>query len=202
MKEKKYWILGAIVICFGVFWEVSVSGISRNEKEQLEKFGVSTLHGLKTIYPVALIVVLGGDKVVVDQIGSLTRTEIETQVELALRKAGIKVYYGDIAVQLFVYVEAHKMMFPTSDAGSQALYAFKVSTELHQQVILSRDPKIRTKVKTWPATPFVVGRGIEFASLETLGQCIKQDVAKLMDVFCNDYLAANPKEPEKKIPSF
>ena len=200
MKTKKYWVLGAVVICFGMFWVVSVLGISKNEKKQLEKFGVSTLHDLKTIYPVALIVVQGGDKLVADQIGSLTRTEIQTQVELALRKAGIKVYYGDIAVQLFIYVEAHKIDFPTSK-GSKPLYAFKVSTELHQQVILSRDPKIRTKVKTWPAHPFVVGRGIQFASSETVGQWIKQDVAKQMDVFCNDYLAANPKEPEKKRPS-
>jgi hypothetical protein len=193
---KKYWILEVVVICFGVLLCAKVLGVSANEKTQLETFGVSTLHGLKAIYPVALIVIQREDEPVPDRIGSLTRTEIETDVVLALRRAGIRVDYGDTSNQLFIYIEAIRLDIPTTDAGLQTFYALKTSTELHQHVNLSRDPKIQTKAKTWPAEPFVVGRGIRIAPLETVGKWVKKDVAKQMEVFCNDYLAANPKDEQ------
>lgn len=210
MKTKKYWFLVVVIICFGLLLSVKVLGISSNEEEQLEKFGVSTLHGLKGICPVISIatsVEMEGDtatsgdgkKEETDYLGSLTRKQMETQVELALRRKGIK-KFGSVTDfgLLIIYIEVNKIEFTKSVIVPCPLYVVKVSIELHQLVSLSRDPQIRTRAKTWPALPIVEGRGIRFTTRELMGKHIKEDIARQMEVFCNDYLAANPKEVSPK----
>jgi len=126
-----------------------------------------------------------GLQVVVEELSSaveqagLHRTDIQTDVELKLRLAGIKVLpEDDPSGSPYLYINAHVILGQTMPT-----YA-AVDCELHQYVILARDESIKTTAATWNTG----SAGI--SSLEHVRDHIKD----LVDIFINDYLSVNPKK--------
>ena len=144
-----------------------------------EIFGVQekSLRGLKGVF-----VTIQGLKEYMEKDG-LTKLQVKTDVELRLRKAGIKVLTEEelpvpkeYAV-LFVDINSFKM----SDG-----YAFNCSLEVLQAAKLLRDPEITGPFMTWTSfhTGYVPKDNLRF---------IREGLSDLVDEFINDYLAVNPK---------
>ncbi len=109
----------------------------------------------------------------------LTRSQLQTDIELRLRQAGIPVDNHAPRV-LYVVVNTIK--------DELGLYGFSIRVEFRRPVHLGRDPSLTTPGVTWSATPLV---GIVGSSdLAT----VRDDVRDLVDQFISAYLEENPKE--------
>lgn len=128
-----------------------------------------------------------------EDVAGLSKEEMQTDVELRLREAGIKEHLvlnpiADLFTKrtrspgepfLWVEVEFAKPV--------NGLVAWLVRVELKQNVILERDPQTKIVAVTWGAQDLgTVGK-------DNLRQ-IRDVVKDYVDKFCNDYLAANPKK--------
>ena len=51
MKTRGNWFVASLVVCGVAFLSVRLLGVSSAEEAQLKLFKVSTLHGLKAVYP-------------------------------------------------------------------------------------------------------------------------------------------------------
>ena len=114
----------------------------------------------------------------------MTEEQIETDVELRLRKAGIKVVDNSEPEFLFLSIDIGAVR-------SQGLYAFAIWVKYHQPVRLVRDLSIMSIGTTWGAT---TTRFVGIVSRERLNKFVREKVADRVDEFINDYLAANPKK--------
>ncbi len=192
MKAKTLWILAVLVVSCVALLSVRLLAISFEEKSQLEDYGISTLKGLKAIKPV--VIIMAPDKKA--NLASLTESDLQTQVELALRKTGVKVSLKknsqqDLSVALLrVSVLLNDVVI---SSGAQ-LYSFVANVELTQLVQLTRDSEIYTAARTWPMYDFELPIIAGEAKIE---QAIKDEVTRQVNEFCNDYLAANPREQQK-----
>ena len=173
MKTKKYWILGvAVGFCCAAILSVTSLAISFAEQEQLKYFGISTLHGLKGIRVETMLSTSEESKQ--HSLGSLTKSNLQTQVELSLRKAGIRVldrYDPDISAILSVTV------LVLTSSQDVPLYAAIVTSEACQDVELVRNHKIRTSVRTWPMGHNRETQILLLGGLSRMEQGIKDSVA-------------------------
>ncbi len=82
---KKYWIVGVIVVCSAVSFALRTYTTAERSRV--------TLEGVKAVCPIVQMSVLWGEDYTGDniQIGLLAKTHLQTEVEIALRKAGIKI---------------------------------------------------------------------------------------------------------------
>ncbi len=189
MKAKKYWILAISVVCCVTLLSASLLAISIPEELQIKEHGISTLSGLRGIcVHINLSVLIANEDAGNHRLPFLTRDDLHTQVEIALRKAGIKVissYRGPDDGFFVVVVRAMK------ESKDGPLYALKIQSALSQRVALLRNRKIKTIAATWPYT-----RTCMFGMTSSLmvERTIKDIVARQVNEFINDYLAANPKE--------
>jgi hypothetical protein len=111
----------------------------------------------------------------------LSRSMLQTDVELRLRQAGITVVQEPATTPvLYVRVETFK---PRDNSS----YAYTVCVELHQAVSLARASAIRSAVPTWSVE--VLGTVGEKMMLPTL----RDSVGDRVDRFINAYVAVNPK---------
>lgn len=136
---------------------------------------------------------LSGVRVMVEQIDldaerdGLTRTGLQTDVELWLRQAGIRVLTEEEWKRtpgrpwLHLWVTTHKRV------GLYGVYAYSVQLQLYQRVRLDRAPSLIAIGATWVAKGGVGTVG------ETKLRTVRENVRDLVDQFINDYLAANPK---------
>jgi len=187
MKTKKYWIWASVIICCIVSSPMVVSGISGEEKAQLEYYGISTLHGLTGVVPIVSL--LKDEETKLD---SATQNNLQTKVELQLRKAGIRVMSNTEKPGAGRF----NVMLTVQKVADMSVYAVCYSASLYQEVELIRNTEIHTEAPTWPSllqqpTGFIVGE----ANLE---KAIKNNVGNKVNEFINDYLAANPKVPPKE----
>ena len=142
-----------------------------------------TLKGIKSL---RVIVGVGEPDIKKD---GLQVSSIQTDVELKLRMAGIKVLTEEewLAMKevggpyLFVGVDSFRR------EGSE-LYAFHISVELNQLVYLNRNPDIIVFARTWRSAGSIGTAGRN--NVANLRNFVKDQV----DIFINDYLAVNPKE--------
>ena len=191
MKAKKYVVLAVIAILSFVIFSASVKGISPWEKDQINKFGVSTLKGMTSIRPI--VGILENEEPATH---GLSRDELQTQVELALRNAGVNVTEKDFTYETHIGGEAVLavgiFLRRIEVIEGVNIYAITTNMELFQYVTLVRDPKVMTFIPTWPRGYSKVPGWAESEGLrETVKEGIDRDISK----FINDYLAANPKEP-------
>ena len=112
--------------------------------------------------------------------------QVRTDVELRLRQAGIAVHDEQPPVSkpaenasLFVNVLAFK--------HSTGIYAFYLTVELRQDVMLIRNPPVPLNPPTWSTGYLGVSGSDAFARL------VRDRLRDLTDQFLNAYLAANPK---------
>jgi len=193
MKTKKWWILAAIVgVCGAVLWAAKSQegGVSKHFSDiagqmRFASKGCDTLIGLDSIgvlienlHPAALEAGLSPD-------------QLQTDVELKLRLAGIKVLSKEefrrllLAPYLYVQVTAGK-------SSNFSVYAVSVNVDFKQMVFLVRDPNVVTMGATWRSGEVII------AGKDVITEGIRGCVRDLVDEFINDFLAANPKQQPAK----
>ena len=115
----------------------------------------------------------------------LTQDNLQTSVELRLRRSGIQVLTAQEASQLagnpVLYVNVSLLK-------STLLYVYSVGVQLQQQVSLKRLPSLESHTPTWQTSllGFVASIGDPSAK-------VQQSIDNLVDRFINDYLAVNLK---------
>jgi hypothetical protein len=111
----------------------------------------------------------------------LGQTTLQTDVELRLRQAGIRIMpRTPESTSLYVNVTILRV--------TPGFYAYSGEAHLSQFVMLHRDPKTITSAKTWSA----VSR-LGWTPTAKLATNVRDTVRDLTDSFINAYLAANPK---------
>jgi hypothetical protein len=137
---------------------------------------------------------LGGIQVVIEHLkpnaerAGLTRKQVQTDVELRLRKAGIRVLTEQERLAtpgmpyLYININSSQGQAPLAD-----VVAFSVSIALQQNALLVRNTAITAMgASTW-SRQFLVG-----VHRESVRQ-IRDYVGDLVDAFINDYLSVNRK---------
>lgn len=147
-----------------------------------EEVSRATLGGLKGVY------------VAVEELDpeierdGLTKNQIQTDVELKLLQAGIKVLSKEQWKREkgspYLYVNAHIMKVMSG------VYIFNITTEFIQEVRLVRNSNIKAPAAIWSA--------------ETLGisdhvRDIRDPARERVDKFINAYLSVNPKQAQERI---
>jgi hypothetical protein len=144
-----------------------------------DEYTRATLRGLKGVY--VLVEPLRAET----ERAGLTKAQIQTDVELRLRKAGIRVLSEKERDEtpgspyLYVNVQVVETNVP--------LYAFSIDVALMQRVLLERDPKIRSLAETWDTASTGMVRE------DTLRKFPRDSLADKVDAFINAYLTENPK---------
>lgn len=115
----------------------------------------------------------------------LTRSQLQTDTELRLRKAAIRV----LAEQEAENQGSPLLYININASGAKdivGVFSYAIRLELRQRVILERDTSIRVIATTWTIT----SKGVVGANkLRNL----RQIVADYVDEFINDYLAVNQR---------
>ncbi len=144
-----------------------------------------TLRGLNGVH-----VMLENVRAEVERLG-LTKQQMQTDVELRLRKAGIRVLSkkeyqrAPGTPQLYVNVN-----FSIHEASG--FCAFSVNVELEQQVILIRSPEVRIEGKIFPVASTWNTGCTGFVGISNI-RTVRENVRDEVDIFINAYLAENPK---------
>ena len=120
---------------------------------------------------------------------ALTEGLIQTDVELRLRKAGIKILPkiepSGALVNAVLHVEVSTS---ERDEILTKFYTFNISVTLVQQVVLPRDPSVnRTVGITWNSGEYGTLGSPDFREL-------REHVGDHVDQFINAYLEMNPKQ--------
>lgn len=168
-----------------MFLSVTVLGISVGEMSQLMAHKCSTLQGLKEVSCAVLPITISENVSLPRDFDLVTQNQLQTQVELALRTAGITIVSDrtDKSEPLIVSVSILK--------ATESTYAIWINVALYQRVQLIRDNKIITDAPTWPYTAIgEAGWGLRVAGQGKLNESIREGIADKMSAFCNDYLAA------------
>jgi hypothetical protein len=172
--KKQFLITVLVLISFLVVGVCKVLGDESARK---------SLKGLTGVY--VLIEDLGPNK---QEVGGLTTSQLQSDVELKLRKVGIRVLtkeeWSATKGSPYLYVRISPVVQPD-------FYAYSIEVELKQVVVLLRAP-IYVSGATWSTgsagsvgkTNFVKG--------------LRDSVGDLIDQFINDYLAVNPITPAAK----
>jgi len=125
----------------------------------------------------------------------LTKNELQSHIELRLRRAGIKVFSDtngtDVNSLSNLMIRVHLQSFGPG-------YVVDSAIKLQEPVFLFRDPRKFLIATTWEVLPPSSGLLREVPT----GKEILEIVNRSVDLFINDYLAANPKdEPTTEKPS-
>lgn len=136
---------------------------------------------------------LQGVNVIIESLSSeaeqagLNRTAIQTDVELKLRLAGIKVLSEEESLKQrgYPYLYVNAIVGLGKNTPGLAFYAIRCA--LKQDVTLTRDDSISTIATTWDTG----ASGLVGASNL---QNIRGGIKDLVDEFINAYLSVNPKK--------
>jgi len=136
---------------------------------------------------------LSGVTVVIEDIrpdaiqDGLSKEEIQTDVGLRLRMAGIKV--GDAKASSLLAAGSFGMLMVTVNTlkhSQTEIYAYAVDIDLQQNVTLVRDTQIKIFASTW-----------SFGNTGMVGashlSSVRDDVKDGVDKFINSWLSVNPK---------
>ncbi len=113
-----------------------------------------------------------------------TTALIRTDIELELRKAGIRVVgrneLPSEGGQPYLYV------FVNTARGALNVYAYNIDVRFFQNATLTRNPDIALSVPTWSRSIVGTERGNRLPAL-------RDKIKEILQAFLNDYLAANPR---------
>ena len=84
-----------------------------------------------------------------------------------------------------LYVNANVIEYKTSD-GRILGYVYNIGVHLYQGVILERNYKVLYEASTWNKS---------FVGITPILNDIRAHIKDRIDVFINDYLSVNPKNP-------
>jgi hypothetical protein len=114
----------------------------------------------------------------------LTRSALQTDVELKLRLAGIPVL---TLMESVLAPNGANLYLNVNMLGDEmGLYAYSIRLELKQRVRLYRDPTVVTPAATWGTGSVGLVGKVRLTS-------VRDGVRDRLDQFINAYLAANPK---------
>jgi hypothetical protein len=174
-------VMKKMVVGLAFFALTVTSALGQSEKVRMRE----TLRGLPGVHVV--IEELGAD---IKKDG-LTEEQLQTDVEVRLRRAGIRVLTLDevknssIKPALVITITALK-----SDVLSKLLegniYCFSVSIELKQVASLARMPSNVFLVTTWN------DGAVGFATAKNV-RTIRDGLGDYVDKFANEFLTVNPK---------
>jgi hypothetical protein len=166
MDKKKMVVLTTAI---AVFFLCFISFAFAEDKELTRL----TLRGIKGVY-----VVIESIEPEIENLG-LTQAQIRADVEAKLREASITIapdfQRGLPAVYLYVQVlrpEKINRLF------------YSISLSLLQNVVLERDPNVKTNTDTWLVRVLGMSSGTE---------AIRSDIRSLLDQFIEEYRKANQK---------
>jgi hypothetical protein len=157
-----------------------VLAVSPSEKQQLDKFKVSTLKGLRGV---AVKVIIVRDDASV--LPFLKEQALQGEVEFALQNAGIEIARPTPEVGLYVV-----LVNVTAASNDNLNFAMHVQSSLLQIVNLSRETTIKTEAQTWPS--FGQSR-FGVTSVANTKSTIEKTVKDQAKDFTDDWKAANPK---------
>ena len=191
MKRTFWWLLtvalllGVVLIVFGeTVGDLAKRADLLRKVEHFPKTMKDTLEGLKGVYVVVENVEEEARKY------GLTKEVLQKDVELRLRQSGIPVLSKEelnsdthpASPILDVYVDL--LVDP-----NLLFVCGNVSVTLSQKAILVGPPSYRLYCGciTWSKDTLFLGGLLRFGE-------IRETVKELVDQFCNDYLAVNPKD--------
>jgi len=182
MKSKQRWV-AALIILGLAGWRLHDHASGDNESA-VEKAERDSLQGLKGVFVVLEEIKPDGESAERD---GLSRLQIKTDIELRLRKAGIRVLNADEFSREpgkpYLYVNLG--LFRIDDDQ----YVFTLHVDLLQDVRLNRNPAILCLgSRTW-TSPSSFGR----VGIKRLNAC-RESVIDRVDQFANAFLAANPPQ--------
>lgn len=111
--------------------------------------------------------------------------QIQTDVELRIRKAGIRVVpFSSVSLlrgQPFLWISVLALKNPLG------ISVYSVNVQLWQDVTLKRSPTMSLSAATYTVAPRLV-----VVDAQNIRQ-LREDLSDCVDSFINDYLAMNPK---------
>jgi len=149
-----------------------------------DEYNRATLKGLKGVWVV--IGELDQDAIA----DGLTKQQLQTDVELRLRKVGIRVVLTQDESRKMPGAPILHVSAPMMKSES-GLYAYSICAELIQGVALARDTNIFVLGTTWSTQEIgTVGKN-------KMVQSVRGAVGDLVDEFINAYLSVNPIAPNR-----
>jgi hypothetical protein len=119
------------------------------------------------------------------EVQGVSLKQIQTDVELRLRKSGIRVLpfsgVSRLEGQPFLWISVLALKNPLG------VSVYSVNVELWQDVRLKRNPAISVSAATYVVEPRLVV--VDSRNIKQL----REDLSDCVDTFINDYLAMNPK---------
>ncbi len=139
---------------------------------------------------------LAGVKVLVEEIApeveksGLSKTRLQSLIELKLKKAGIKVMTQEEVLkttgETYLYVKINA----AAGKGEKKLYMYSIDLALIQNILLERDPKATTYGITWSTG------GVGLIEREGLKQ-LTESILGMVDLFIEAYQWANKRSAFK-----
>ena len=173
MKAKKYWI----VI---IFLSACIIGVCLGRTEKQTLTGINTVH----------VRFIKSKDIKDIPITKTLMTQLQTDVELKLRKVGLNVQ-DTSSSSLDIYLTPLSVV--GKESGFAYGYACGVYVGLYEFVTISRNNKT-TFAYTWHRN-FIFFSPPDKFEFHTM---TRSTVSDLVDTFINDYLAANPLTKDKK----
>ncbi|MBN2591038.1 MAG: HEAT repeat domain-containing protein [Sedimentisphaerales bacterium] len=192
---RKQLFITLFTLCFICSVSSAISNNYKVDSLQETIYGVSTLKGVKLIYPQVIISIREGNNETTGssfQIG-LDSRKIESEIMKTLIRAGFLIADGlngqkeDSPLYLNVTITIR------TDDRNNSIYPTFITTEALQYVKLNRENSIGTFNRTWPMFPYEITRNLLLLEKDTLVNSINEEVTKQVQYFVNDLVAANPK---------
>lgn len=147
--------------------------------------GKESLRGLKGVY------VLVEDFAPEVEKAGLWKSQMQTDAELRLRKAGIRVATADESLSNYDYCQLYINVATNPLKGkSEGLFAFDITIEVDQMVRLARRGAAGLPMM---ASTYQVAGSVGTVGVDHLRDDLRGAINDRIDTFLNDYLAANPK---------
>jgi len=138
----------------------------------------ATLQGIKAIAVDAFVAPDG-------ELGGLIQSQLQTDVELRLQKAGIRVVSEPSADTRWSFLS---LTVNVTKAPDFPVYGCAIVLEVNQPVSLAHDPRRSLVVSTW------TNGSVGVWGAQRLRDGVRDGVADLVDKFINAYLEQNPKK--------
>jgi hypothetical protein len=178
--------IGRVLVSLTVLWGlIGLSG--RGSWADDDELSRASLGGLAGVY--AIVTPLPRD---IEQ-GGITTQQIQTDVELRLRQAGIPVLTQKEWQRVPGAPYLHVQMYATREP-SWGSFAFRIKVEFKQLAYLVRDPSRMVSPATWDVA-CIGSVGLQRVEL------LRSDARDLVDQFINAYLSVNPRPAGSAAPA-
>jgi hypothetical protein len=168
-----------MILCIAVIWAIAAFASCAFPLDS--EPNRQTLRGLQGVK--VLIEDLGSD---IERLG-LIKSQLQTDVEATLRKAGIKVLTQEECYKTpgepYLYLNIN---INTGKLGDDK-YSYSIDIGVIQNVLLQRDPRMKSYSVTWSTG------GVGVIEKEFVGR-LRESVDELVKIFVKAFFSVNPKK--------